>query len=119
MIKLFGCGRARSGSDFEVEIESLLLVLSFSEESYAQRLGEEGTICLVNNGSTQYLHGVQYVPGAANLLSVSKAVKEGLWFTHHHKGEPVCAHNPKAGFSCELRKQGGMYAVEILVLSHL
>jgi hypothetical protein len=88
-----------------------------TDESYAKCLGE-GTICLVSNGRTQYLHGVQYVPGAANLLSVSKAVKEGLWFTHNNRGEPVCAHNPKTGFSCEIRRQGGMYVLEVATVDY-
>ena len=77
-----------------------------TDESSVQCLGE-GDICLVNQGKVQWLRKVQYVLGAANLLSVSRAVQDGLWFTHNTRGEPVGAYNPKTVLHVKSERETG------------
>lgn len=83
-----------------------------TDHSTADCLGE-GTVCLINHGTPQWLTGVQYVPGSANLLSVSRAVEDGISFGHNSQGEPEVAYNLQTGFRCGIEKSNGMYLLNV------
>lgn len=105
------CGNLAAFAKLDVYPEAKKIQLA-TEDASAHCLGQ-GSVCLRANGKVQWLHNVLYVPGAANLLSVSRAVGDGLWFVNNAQGEAIEMRNPVTGFSCPIVRENGMYPLEV------